>query len=65
MDKRNTQFQPALVLIGADPNDDRMEIKNELLKRVNVKEHRVQTEKIEIQLKGFNSPECSGMKGGK
>ena len=24
MDKRNTQFQPALVLIGADPNDDRM-----------------------------------------
>ena len=28
MDKRNTQFQPALLLIGADPNDDRMEIKN-------------------------------------
>ena len=27
MDKRNTQFQPALVVIGADPNDDRMEIK--------------------------------------
>ena len=27
MDKRNTQFQPALVVVGADPNDDRMEIK--------------------------------------
>ena len=54
--KRNTQFQPALVVIGADPNDDKVEIKKELIKRVNEKDHRVWTEKIEIQLKGFQFP---------
>jgi len=32
LEKKSTQYQPALVLIGADPNDDRKEIKSELLK---------------------------------
>ena len=32
VDKKSTQYQPSLVLIGADPNDDRKAIKKELLK---------------------------------
>ena len=56
MDKRNTQVQPALVLIGADPNNNRMEIKNELLKKLNATEHKVRTDRIEVQLKGFQFP---------
>ena len=56
MDKWNIPFQPALAVIGADPNDDRMEIKNEILRRVNAKGHRVRADKIEVQLKGFQFP---------
>ena len=56
MDKRNIPFQPALAVIGANPNDDRMEIKNEILRRVNAKGHRVRAKKIEFHLKGFQFP---------
>ena len=41
LDKRNIPFQPALAVIGADPNDDRMEIKSEILRRVNAKGFRL------------------------
>ena len=44
---------PAVVLIGADLSDNRDEIKNEILKRVNEKELRVKEESIEIQLRGL------------
>ena len=35
LEKRKTQFHHAVMLIGADPNDDRKEIKKELFKLVN------------------------------
>ena len=44
------------MLIGTDPNDDREEIKQELLKRVNAECHKVKSDKIEVQLKGFKFP---------
>ena len=56
MDKRNTQFQPALVLVGADLNNHRAEIKRELLKRVNDEGHKVKMDKIELQLKELHFP---------
>ena len=58
MYKKSTQYQPALVLIGADPNDDRKEIKRELLKRVNAEGHKVHSGKIEVQVKGFQFPKA-------
>jgi len=58
VDKKSTQYQPALVLIGADPNDDRKAIKKELLKRVNAEGHKVQSGKIEVQVKGFQFPKA-------
>ena len=42
-----------MVLIGADPNDDREDIKREILKRVNETRQRVRKDSIQIQLRGF------------
>ena len=56
MGKKSIQYLPEVVLIGADPNDDREDIKREILKRVNEKKQRVRKESIEIQLRGFRFP---------
>ena len=55
-DKRSTQFQPALVLVGSDQKNDREEIKCELLKRVNAEGHKAKNDKIEVQFKSFQFP---------
>ena len=54
--KRSIQYLPAVVLIGADPNDDREVIKREILKKVNEKKQRVRKDSIQIQLRGFIFP---------
>ena len=56
LDKKSIQHLPAVVLIGADPNDDRDEIKKEILKRVNQKEQKVKEGSIEVQLRGLRFP---------
>ena len=39
--------------MGADPSDDRKEIKKELLQRVNKERMRIKEESIKVQLKGL------------
>ena len=38
--RRNVQHLPTMALIGEDPNNNREDIKKELLKRVNEKGHK-------------------------
>ena len=57
LEKKSIQHLQAVALIGADPNDNRDEIKKEILKMVNEKELRVKEESIEIQLKGLRFPD--------
>ena len=54
--KRIIPYLPAVVLIGPDPNDDREDIKREILKRVNETRQRVRKDSIQIQLRGFRFP---------
>ena len=57
LEKKSIQHLPKIVLIRADPNNNRDEIKKEIIKRVNEKELRVKEESIEIQLKGLRFPD--------
>ena len=54
--KKSIQHLPAIVQIGADQNDNKDDVKKEILKRVNEKEQRVKEEIIEIQLRGLRFP---------
>ena len=54
--KRFIPYLSAVMLIGADPNDDREDIKKELLKKVNKTGHKVKKDSFQIQLRGFRSP---------
>ena len=56
LNKRFISYLPAVMLIGADPNDDWEDIKREILKRVNEKGKRVRKDSIQIQLQGFRFP---------
>ena len=57
-DKRSIEYLPAIVLVGADPSNNRREIKKELLKRVNKEDNKVKEESIEVQLKGLRFPDA-------
>ena len=54
--KRFIPYLLAVMLIGADPNDDREDIKSELLKRVNETGQKVKKDTFQIQLRGFRFP---------
>ena len=57
MGKRSIQHLLTIILIGSDPNDNKDDIKKEILKRVNEKEHRVKDDNIVIQMRGLIFPE--------
>ena len=46
VNKKSIEYLPAIVLVGADPSDDRKEIKKELLQRVNKERMRIKEEII-------------------
>ena len=53
VNKKSIEYLPAIVLVGADPSDNKKEIKKELLRRVNKEGHKVKEESIEVQIKGL------------
>ena len=44
-------YQPAVILSGAEPNDDSKAIKREIIQRANYKGHRVSDDAIEIKVR--------------
>ena len=62
LEKKNIQYHPAIILIGADPNDNKAGIKREFLRRINTEGHKVKDDRIEVQLKGLIFPAVLGNK---
>ena len=58
VNKKSIEYLPAIILVGADPSDDRKEIKKELLQRVNKERIRIKEENIEVHLKGLRFPDA-------
>ena len=58
VNKKSIEYLPAIVLVGADPSDDRKELKKEVLQRVNKGRMRIKEESIEVQLKGLRFPDA-------
>ena len=58
VNKKSIGYLPAIVLVGADPSDDRKELKKELLQRVNKGRMRIKDKSIEVQLKGLRFPDA-------
>ena len=58
VNNKSIEYLPAIVLVGADPSDDRKEIKKELLHKVNKKRMRIKEDSIKVQLKGLRFPDA-------
>ena len=58
VNKKIIKYLPVIVIVGADPSDDRKEIKKELLQRVNKERMRIKEERTEVQLKGLQLPDA-------